>query len=144
MSILNRQVNSFSNFVSFFIVITHNTLVNFKLMHFLLLIKGLNKSPNFETFVCCGENLPNSSCHFPNHESLFLQILYHSLASWNTTPLVDSLVTDVQIRKKYITLKHLISFLMHDIMRKLTISRAKGYVEVVKLAFFMILHVSYV
>ena len=58
--------------------------------------------------------------------------------------LVDSLITDAQIRKKYITLKHLISFLMHDIVRKLTISRAKGYVEVVKLAFFMIFHVSYV
>ena len=60
-SILNRQVNSFSNIVSFFIVITHNTLVNFKLIHFLLWIKR------------------------PNHRSLFLQILHHSLASWNIT-----------------------------------------------------------
>ena len=51
--------------------------------------------------------------------------------------MVDSLVTDVQIRKKCITLKHLISFLMHDIMRKLAISRAEGYVEVVKLVFLL-------
>ena len=50
---------------------------------------------------------------------------------------VDSLVMDIKIRKKYITLKHLISFLMDDTMRKLTISRAKGYVEVVKLVFLL-------
>ena len=87
MSILNRQVNFFSNFVSFFIVITHNTLVNFKLIHFLLWIKGPNKSPNFETFVCSGENLPNSSCHFPNHKSVFLQILNDSSVSLKITPL---------------------------------------------------------
>ena len=138
MSILNWHVNSSSNFASFFIVmthnspenfklihfqlwtkrcyespnflnsscqfrtdksisfqilyhsplpLTHNTLVNFKLIHFLLSIKGPNKSPNFETFVCSGEILPNSSCHFPNRKSLFLQMLHHSLPSWNITPL---------------------------------------------------------
>ena len=40
MSILNWKVNSYSNFTSFFIVITQNFLVNFKLIHFLLLVKG--------------------------------------------------------------------------------------------------------
>ena len=87
MSILNWQVSSISNFASFFIVITHNSPVSFKLIHFLLCIKGSNESPNFENFMCSGENLPNSSCHFPNHKSVFLQILHHTLVSWNKTPL---------------------------------------------------------
>ena len=56
----------------------HNSPVNFKLIHFQLWTKGLSKSPNSETFVCSGENLPNSSCHSPKHKSVFLQILHHS------------------------------------------------------------------
>ena len=36
MSILNWHVNSSSSFASFFIVMTHNSPVNFKLIHFLL------------------------------------------------------------------------------------------------------------
>ena len=51
-------------FASFFIVMTHNSPVNFKLINFLLWIKGSHQSLNFETFECSGENLPNSSCHF--------------------------------------------------------------------------------
>ena len=46
LSILN-SVNSCSNFPSFFIVMTHNSPVSFRLIHFLLWIKGPNKSPNF-------------------------------------------------------------------------------------------------
>ena len=87
MSILNWQVNSISNFASFLTVITHNSTVSFKVIHFLLCIKGSNESPNFENFMCSGENLPNSSGNFLNHKSLFLQILYHTLLSWNITPL---------------------------------------------------------
>ena len=79
MSVLKRQVNSSSNFASFFIAMTHNnSSVNFKLIHFLLWIKGSHQIPNFETFKCLGETLPYSSCHFPNHESVFFQILHHS------------------------------------------------------------------
>ena len=37
MSILKRKVNSSSSFASFFIVMTHNSFVNFKLILFLLL-----------------------------------------------------------------------------------------------------------
>ena len=44
-SILNWQVNSFSNFASFFIAIIHNFPVHFKLIHFLLWIKGPIKVP---------------------------------------------------------------------------------------------------
>ena len=61
MSILKWQVNSISSFASFFIAITHNSPLRFKLIHFILCIKGSNESPNFENFVCSGENL----CHFP-------------------------------------------------------------------------------
>ena len=56
-------------------------------MHFLLWTKGSHESTNFDTFKCSDENLPNSSCHFPNHKSVFLQILHDSSVSWNITPL---------------------------------------------------------
>ena len=49
-SILNWQVNSSSNFVSFFIVTTQNSPVNFRLIHFLLWIEGSHQSPNFYSF----------------------------------------------------------------------------------------------
>ena len=66
---------------------THNSSMNFKLIHFLLLLKGSHRSPNFETFECSGESLPNSSCHFANHKSVFLQILHLSSVPWKVTPL---------------------------------------------------------
>ena len=66
---------------------TYNSSVNFKLKHFLLWTKGSHQSPNFDTFKCSGENLPNSSCHFPSNKSVFLQILHHSSVSWKITPL---------------------------------------------------------
>ena len=78
MSILKRQVNSSSDFSSFFSVITHNSSVHFYLMHFLLWTKGSYESTKFDTFKGFGENLSNSSCHFPNRKSVFLQILHHS------------------------------------------------------------------
>ena len=73
------------NFASFFIVITHKSSVNFKLKHFLLWTKGSHQSPNFDTLKWSGENLSNSPCHFPNHKSVLLQILHHSLLSWKIT-----------------------------------------------------------
>ena len=87
MSILNWQVNSSSNFASFFILMLHNSPVNFKLIHFLLWIKGSHQSPNFETVECSAENLPNSSCHLWKHKSIFLQILRKSSVALNITPL---------------------------------------------------------
>ena len=56
-------------------------------MHFLLWTKGSRESANFDTFKCSDENLPNSSCYFPNHKSVFLQILHDSSVSWKITPL---------------------------------------------------------
>ena len=87
MSILKRQVSSSSIFVSFLVVMTHNFSVNFKLIHFLLWTKGSHQSSNFDTFKCSGENLQNSSCHFPSNKSVFLQILHHFSMSWKLIPL---------------------------------------------------------
>ena len=56
-------------------------------MHFLLWAKGPHEHTSFDTFMYSSENLPNSSCHFPNHKSVFLQILYDSSVSWKITPL---------------------------------------------------------
>ena len=86
MSILKWHINWSSNFTSFFIVMTYNSSVNFKLIRFLLWRKGSQQSPNFDTFKCSGENFPNCSFHFSNHKSDF-QILHHSSVPWKITPL---------------------------------------------------------
>ena len=74
MSILYWQDNSFSNFASFFIVMTHNSTGNFKLIHFLLWIIVSHQGLNFEIFECSGKHLSNSSCHCWKHKSVFVQI----------------------------------------------------------------------
>ena len=87
MSLLKRQVSSSSIFMSFSIVMTHNSTVNIKLIHFLLWTKGSYQSSNLDTFECSGENLQNSSCHFSSNKSVFLQILHHSSMSRKITSL---------------------------------------------------------
>ena len=87
MSILKRQVSSSLIFVSFFIVITHNSSVNFKVIDFLLWAKVSHQSANFDNFECSGENLLNYSCRFPSNKSVFLQILHYPSMSWKITPL---------------------------------------------------------
>ena len=86
-SVLKWKVNSSSNFALFFMVITHNSSVNFNDIPFLLWTKGSHQSSNFDTFECSGENLQNSLCYFPGNKSVFHQILHHSLMSWKITPL---------------------------------------------------------
>ena len=49
MSTLKWQVNLSSNCASFFIVMTDNSSVDFKLIVFQLWIKGSHQNPNFET-----------------------------------------------------------------------------------------------
>ena len=83
MSILKRQVSSSSDFSSFFSVITYNASVSLLLMHFLLWTKGSHENINFDVFKCSDENLPKCSCYFPNHKSVFLQILNDFSVSWN-------------------------------------------------------------
>ena len=51
-------------------------------MHFLLRTKGSHET-NFDIFKCSDENVLTSSCHFPTHRSVFLQILHDSSVSWN-------------------------------------------------------------
>ena len=92
MSTLKRHVSSSSIFESFFIVMTHNYSVKFKIIHFLLWAKGSHQSSNLDTFECSCENLPNPACHFPSNKSgfflfFFFQILHHSSMSWKITPL---------------------------------------------------------
>ena len=87
MSILKRQVSSSLIFVSFFIIMTHNFSVNFKLLHFLLWTIGSHQNSNFDTFKYSGENLPNSSCHFTSNKPVFVQILHHSSVSSEMTSL---------------------------------------------------------
>ena len=87
LSISKQQVSSSSIFVPHLIVMAHNSSLNFKLIHFLLLTKGSHQSSNFYTFECSGEILPNSSCYFASNKSVFLQVLHHSSKSWEITPL---------------------------------------------------------
>ena len=61
---LKRQFNSSLNFALFFIAMTHNSSVNFKLINFLFWTKEFHQSPNFDTFNCSGENFPIFSCQF--------------------------------------------------------------------------------
>ena len=81
------EVHVTSIFISFFIVMKHNSSVNLKLIHFLLWTKGSYQRSNFDTFECSGGNLQNSSCHFPSKKSVFLQIFHHSSMTWKITPL---------------------------------------------------------
>ena len=87
MPILKWQVSSSSIFVSFFIVMTHNSSINFKVINFLLWAKVSYQSSNFDTFECSGENLSNCSCNFASNKSVFLQILHHYSMLWEITPL---------------------------------------------------------
>ena len=87
-SSLSWKVNSSSNFASLFVVTTPNCHANFKLIYFLLWIKGSHQSHLIFRFSNVpGENLLNSSCHFWKHRSVFLQILHQYSVPRNITPL---------------------------------------------------------
>ena len=100
MSVLKWKVNSSSNFALFFIVMTHNSSVNFKVIHFLLWAKGPHQSSNFDTFECSGENLPHSSCHFSSNKSVFLQILHHSMSMKDNSSLLFLVQTIYTLLKR--------------------------------------------
>ena len=85
MEILKQQVNSSSNLASSFIVTTHNTPVNFNFIRSLLWRKWSHQCSNFETCKYSGEKVPYYSCHFPNHKSVFLQILHDCSVPWKIT-----------------------------------------------------------
>ena len=64
MSVLKGKVNSSSNIALIFIVMTHISSVNFKVIPFLLWTKGSHQSSNFDSFKSSGENLTNSHVFF--------------------------------------------------------------------------------
>ena len=74
ISVLKWQVNSSSNFALFFIVMTHNSSVNFKVIPFLLWTKGSHQSPNFDTFKCSGEICQISQVFFQTIIQFFFKI----------------------------------------------------------------------
>ena len=79
---------------------THNSSVNFKLIPFLLWRKGSHQSPNFKSFKCSVENLPNFSCHFSNHESVLVQNLHNSSVSWKITPVYFCSSNNIYLAQK--------------------------------------------
>ena len=86
MSILKRQVNSSSDFASFFIVMTHDSPVNFNIIHFLLWIKGSYQSPNFEIVQVLWWKFAIFVTSFSKPQ-VYFQILDHSSVSRKITPL---------------------------------------------------------
>ena len=105
VSFLKAQVNSSLNFELFLISMTHNSSINNTVIPFLLWTKWSQQSPNFETPKCSGENLPNFSCNFSNHQPVFLQILHHSSMSSKMTPLYFFLAQTLYTLLKRSTLK---------------------------------------
>ena len=76
MSILKWQVSFSSNFALFFIVMTYNSPVNFKVIPFLLWTKESHQSSNFDIFKCSGEYLPNFSIFFKPQVSFSSKFAY--------------------------------------------------------------------
>ena len=76
MSSFKVQVCSSSNGV-----MAHNSCAFFRLKHNIFSTKAAHQSANFQTCHCLHQNSPNSSCHFWNQESVFLQTLHHSSVS---------------------------------------------------------------
>ena len=111
MLILNWQVHSSSNFASFFILMTQNSSVNFKLIHFLLFYSSKSQFLDFRT--CSGENLPNSSCHSWKHKSVFLQMLHQYSVLSKITPLyffqlkhsIFTLVKSSPLKRKFLNFR---------------------------------------
>ena len=64
------------NFVSFFIIMTHNSSVNFKLIHFLLWTKGSHESPNFDTLKYSGlMSFSKPQVGFPSNSASLFNIM---------------------------------------------------------------------
>ena len=80
MSIFKWQVNYSSDFPHSSVSL-HNIAREFLAHEFSTLDKRISWKYQFWHFQfshCFDENLPYSSCHFPNNKSIFLQILHHS------------------------------------------------------------------
>ena len=87
MSIWNDKSILLRNFTLFFIVVTHNSAVNFKLTHFLLWMKGSHEKSQFWNFQVLWWKFAKFLMSFSKPQSVFCQILHHSEVSWKITPL---------------------------------------------------------
>ena len=109
MSILKGQVNSSSNFASFFIVMTNNSPVNFKLIHFLNLDKRIPSKSQFRDFQLLCMKFPKFLMSFlkvqisfpSNFASLFSAIKHNSSALFLTQAL-HTLVKDSPLKCKFL------------------------------------------
>ena len=81
------QISFPLNYSSPFSVMTHNSSETFQLKHNMLLTKRAYQCTVFQTFECPNESSHNSSWHFWNKRSGFIQNLHHCLGSWKITPL---------------------------------------------------------
>ena len=86
MPILNCEVNSFSVFASFFILMTHNFPYILSSHIFNFGQKNPITVPILR-FTSAMVKIWQICCYFPNQKLVFLQILHHSLVSWKVTPL---------------------------------------------------------
>ena len=84
MSILKRQVSFSSIFVSFFIVMTHNSLLILRSYIFYFGQKDLIKVP---ILTLASAQVKICQIAYVNFDSIPLQILHPSSVSWKITPL---------------------------------------------------------
>ena len=73
VSFSKAQVSYSSNFVSFFNIMAYNSSALLCLTHNILLTKVAHQNAIFQICHSFHQNSPNSSCHFCNQESVFLQ-----------------------------------------------------------------------
>ena len=74
MSALKWQVNSSSKFALFFIVMTHNSSVDFKVISFLFWTKESHQSPNFDSLSALVKVCQISPVFFQITSQFFLKI----------------------------------------------------------------------
>ena len=84
MSLLKWHVNSSSNF-AFFITMTHNFSVSFKVIPFLLWTKGSHQSLNFDTFKCSSGKCQISQVFLQTTSQFFFKMFI--TVSWKINPL---------------------------------------------------------
>ena len=77
---------SFMSQFSFKFHISHNSCIIFLAERLYSSDKKSYQSANFWSFEFSRESSLNSSCHFWNCSSFFLQILHRSLVSWHISP----------------------------------------------------------
>ena len=87
MSILKRQVDYSPNFASFFIIMTHNSSVNFKLILFLIWMKGPIKVPILRRSSALMKIYHIPIAIFQTTSRFLFHILHHSSVSWKITSL---------------------------------------------------------